>query len=195
MDILSPLIQLIFRALVVVLPLTIGWLAFRRLMLSRSSNAWIYALTCMFAAVTAAALMPWTLGIGTANWIFFLFSAAAPVVWFGVIVICDPLRQSNYDREGVIEIAEERVASRAERPLVLEHPNWPEAPVPVFRHAANPANLPVAPKPVKEVEKGPKSLLSVARGMRGNATSEARRPRMLPAPELGEGDLPFLKRG
>ena len=63
MDVLSPLFHMVLRSLVVLFPLTVGWLAFRRLALSKSANAWIYAVICLFAAVTAAGVLPWTLGL------------------------------------------------------------------------------------------------------------------------------------
>ena len=191
MDVLSPLFQLLFRALVVVLPLTIGWLAFRRLMMSRSANAWIYATTCLLTAVTTAGLLPWTLGLAEGNGLFFLLSAMSPPIWMGVIMICDPVTQpSAYDSHADpdTEVAEIHQL----RPLILEKPDWPEAPVPVFRHLRPAANTPTSPLPTQESPA--KSLLSVARDMRGNSTSDARRPRLLPPPERPVNDLPFLHR-
>lgn len=191
MDVLSPLFQLLFRALVVVLPLTIGWLAFRRLMLSRSANAWIYATTCLLTAVTTAGLLPWTLGLAGGNWLFFLLSAMSPPIWMGVIMICDPISQpSVYDTKA--DPREETAKVHRLRPLVLEKPDWPEAPVPVFRHMKPAANTPNSPSPGKE--SAAKTLLSVARDMRGNSTSDSRRPRLLPPPERVLRDLPFLHR-
>ena len=191
MDVLSPLFQLLFRALVVVLPLTIGWLSFRRLMMSRSANAWIYATTCLLTAVTTAGLLPWTLGLAEGNGLFFLLSAMSPPIWMGVIMICDPVTQpSAYDsnREPNAQVAEVHQL----RPLILEKPDWPEAPVPVFRHLKPAANTPNSPSASQESRT--KSLLSVARDMRGNSTSDARRPRLLPPPERRVNDLPFLHR-
>ena len=143
MDVLSPLFQLLFRALVVVLPLTVGWLAFRRLMLSRTANAWIYAITCLFAAVTAAGLLPWTMGVAEGNGVLFFFSALSPAIWMSVIMICDPIGGSS--------IYETRDAPQPQRaqdnvvPLILERPDWPDAPTPVFRHLGTVANTPHAP--------------------------------------------------
>ena len=200
MDVLSPLFQLLFRALVVVLPLTIGWLAFRRLMLSRSANAWIYATTCLLTAVTAAGLLPWTLGLAEGNWLFFLLSALSPPIWIGVIMICDPVTHpSIYDAKSQAEpdLPDEESAQIMEfqraKPLILEKPDWPEAPVPVFRHLKPAANAPQSPQLADESPA--KSLISVARDMRGNASSDARRPRLLPPPDRMPKDLPFLHRG
>ena len=198
MDILGPLLQLLFRAFFVVLPLTIGWLAFRRLMLSRSGNAWIYATTCLFTAIITAGLLPWTLGIGSAGWLFFVFSALSPVIWMGVVTICDPLNEpSSYDTEDADDVAvTPTIILRSRRPtpqtktLVLEQPKWPEAPTPMFRHSR------AAPAPAEvEVEDTlGKSLLKVAKEMRGNDTSDDRRPRLLPSPDRYGTDLPFLHR-
>ncbi len=191
MDVLSPLLQLLFRALVVVLPLTIGWLAFRRVMLSRSANAWIYATTCLLTAVTTAGLLPWTLGLAEGNWLFFLLSAMSPPIWIGVIMICDPVTHpSAYDTQ--MEPEDEVAEVHQLRPLILEKPDWPEAPVPVFRHLRPAANTPNIPSVVQDSPS--KSLLSVARDMRGNSTSDARRPRLLPPPERLPQELPFLHR-
>ncbi len=200
MDILSPLLQLLFRALFVLLPLTVSWLAFRRLMRSRSANAWIYAASCLFTSVTAAGLLPWTLGVGSASWHLFMFSAISPAIWMGVVMICDPVKQpSNYDSDAPdnVMIAQTftlpiRTKIKATRPLVLEQPDWPGAPTPVFRHKPKAANA--AKPPAKAPEPKSKLLLSVARGMRGNDTSEPRRPRLLPAPDRYGNDLPFLHR-
>lgn len=197
MDILGPLFQLLFRALFVVFPLAIGWLSFRRLMRSRSANAWIYAITCLFTSVIAAGLLPWTLGLGSANWLFFMFSAISPVIWMGVVMICDPADQSShYDTDEVDDVVDgpihathsERVARS--RPLILEEPAWPDTPTLMFRHSRMTDvsdAVPEEPSPVK-------SMLSVAKGMRGNETSERRRPRLLPAPDRYGVDLPFLHR-
>ena len=196
MDVLGPLLQLLFRALFVVLPLTISWLAFRRVMRSRSANAWIYATTCLFTSVIAAGLLPWTLGVGSASWLFFMFSALSPVIWMGVVMICDPVNQASYyDNEDVDVVAEapvfaSREGARNDRPLILEKPDWPEAPTPVFRHK-KPAASAATPR---EEEAPRKSLLSVAKSMRGNDSSERRRPRLLPSPDRYGNDLPFLHR-
>ena len=198
MDVLGPLFQLLFRVLFVVLPLTMGWLAFRRLMLSRSANAWNYATTCLFMAVLAAGLLPWMLGLGSANWLFFMFSATSPVIWMGVVMICDPVNQpSAYDpevsdeAEAVPVFAPRLNTAQPERPLVLEKPDWPDAPTPVFRHKMAAPDMATAGAD----QAASRSLLAVAKGMRGNINSENRRPRLLPAPDHYGTDLPFLHRG
>ncbi len=199
MDVLSPLLELLFRALVVVLPLTVTFLSFRRLLLSQSSNAWIYAATCLFTSVTTIGLLPWTLGFAEASSLFFLFSAISPLVWMSVIMLCDPISlTSNYDREDDaldVDTPEEPVIPLRKRPLVLEKPDWPEAPVAVFRHAASDTAdpTPSAAKMADDTSAG-RALLSIARGMRGNETSDARRPKMLPAPKGRDLHLPFLTR-
>ena len=205
MDILSLLLQHIFRAIVVVLPLTVGWLAFRRLVLSRSANAWIYATVCLFAAVTSASLIPWTLSLGSGNWLIFLFSAISPAVWMTVIMICDANHhRTNYElgpeEPDVTLVAAKKSTAAPEfhkslrpgRPLILEEPNWPEAPVAVFRHLAQPANIRKAPRKRDDTTE---SVLSIARSMRGNSDSNARRPSMLPSPDHFDDTLPFVSGG
>ncbi len=207
MDILSLLLQLIFRAIVVVLPLTVGWLAFRRLMLSQSTNAWIYATVCLFAAVTSAGLIPWTLGLGSGNWLFFLFSAISPAVWMSVIMVCDPQQnRSRYDIDPDDQadvpfvaafrppvVPETRDLKVPTKPLILEEPEWPDSPVPMFRHATVPVKTVAAESQRKDEKLS--SLLSIAREMRGNVSSDPRRPRMLPSPIRSDANLPFLNRG
>jgi len=207
MDILSLLLQLVFRAIVVVLPLTVAWLAFRRLMLSQTSNAWLYAIVCIFSAVTSAGLIPWTLGLGSGNWLIFLFSAISPALWMTVILICDPNRHlSHYDFRSetdpdVTFVAAPKVPAssnvsaepQSTRPLILEKPDWPEAPVPIFRHVTRTVNTGVTAR--DKIDDTAETLLSVARDMRGNSNSDARRPRMLPKPESFDERLPFLNRG
>lgn len=210
MDILSLLLQLILRAMVVVLPLTVSWLAFRRLMFSRSSNAWIYAIVCLFTTITSAGLIPWTMGLGSGNWLFFLFSAISPATWIGVILVCDPTHQRGWydvrreddgDADDIVFIPSPKkpnpryssVLDIPSRPLILEEPDWPDAPIPVFRHMAHPDDdgLDLAPSKREKF----KPLLSIARDMRGNSSSDARRPRMLSAPDPKDANLPFLNRG
>lgn len=193
MDILSLLFSILFRSLVVILPLTTGWLALRRLMLSHSANAWYYAASCLFAAATVAGLLPWALGIAQVGWLFFVLAAFCPAIWIGVVIICDASRGTNYDSGNDAESGPVFRPRKPSPPLVLENPDWPGAPIPVFRH-----NGPAERADTDTVEAKPKSdkparsLLTVARDMRTNATSDARRPRRLPAPDLCE--LPFLTR-
>ena len=59
MDVVSPLIYLALKSLITLFPMTVVWLAFRRLALSKTDNAWIYAAMCIFAAVTSAGVLPW----------------------------------------------------------------------------------------------------------------------------------------
>ena len=140
--------------------------------------------------------MPWTLGVGSASWLFFMFSALSPVIWMGVVMICDPVNQASYyDREDKDVSAEtpvftSREAPEKHRPLILEKPDWPDTPTPVFRHAKAMSNA----APPTEDQKSRKTLLSVAKSMRGNDSSEPRRPRLLPSPDRYGNDLPFLHR-
>lgn len=195
MDVFSPIFQLLFRSLVILLPATIGWLAFRRLVISKSGNAWIYAVSCLFAAVTAAGLLPWALGLAKVSWVFFLLSAFCPAIWIGVVTVCDMSRRTLYGPDPVADTVLTFSSRQKPAPLVLENPELPGAPIPVFRHRSTdtgvdtftPCALPAKIEPAPEK----RSLMSVAREMRGNDTSDARRPRLLPAPDIGR--LPFIK--
>ena len=195
MDILSPLFLLSFRTFVVVLPMTVGWLAFRRLMLSKSANAWIYAVTCLFGAVTAAGLAPWAIGVARASWVFFILAAFCPAIWIGVVMLCDASRRRGYRADPLADVTLTFASRQRAAPLVQEDPDWPGTPVPVFRHSR-----PVLPT---ILDKGPfrpsanpatrsRTLMSIAREMRGDGTSETRRPKLLPAPDPLE--LSFLSR-
>ena len=100
-------------------------------------------------------------------------------------------------------------------PLVLENPEWPEAPRATFRHAPTEqaawtpnddtgADLPLrevlgrarretvaarlaANDPALLADDG-RGLLQVARDMRGNRDTERRRPRLLPPPRAAASD-------
>lgn len=212
MDVLSPFFYLVFRSLVVLLPLTIGWLAFRRLAMSKTGNAWIYAMTCLFATVIAAGILPWALGLTGANWIFLVLAAFCPAVWVGVITLCDMSRRTNYGPDPMAKSAQ-TIATTARRrlaPLILEQPDFPNAPMPVFRHGGTAEDATdrsdgvdrEAQKRKRPPEATPspspatRSLMSIAREIRGNKSSESRRPKLLPPPEPGTPpELPFIKRG
>lgn len=189
MDVLSPLTELLLRSCLVLLPLTIGWLAFRRLALSKSGNAWIYAVTCLLAAVTVAGTLPWALRIADANWIFIALAMLCPALWLGVVLLCDTSRRMDYGPDPVADPLLSFRAARKPGLLILESPL--EEAQPVFRHSKPHFNLPMAaskPSPTT------RSLMNIARDIRGGKTSERRRPKLLPPPD---GDkLPFLqKRG
>ncbi len=190
MDILSQFFALIFRGFMILLPLTTGWLALRRLILSRSSNAWVYAFACLFAVATTIGLVPWSLGIAQTSWIFLFLAAFCPTVWLGVIMLCDGASLSRY------EAAEDNTATfrsrQAAPPLILENPDWPGDPMPVFRHRSKAAQNEADGTPNAPPEPEVRSILAVARDMRGNKTSQSRRPKLLPPPD--NVDLPFLTR-
>lgn len=205
MDALSFLLQLSFRSFVVLLPVVVGGLAFRRVTMSKSSNAWIYAVTCLFAAVTTAGLLPWAVGLSASNWVFFVLAAFCPAVWFVVTTICDVSRSGSYETEidDVSKVLFKASRKAVAAPLLLENPVL-DLPVPFFssRSAAN-TDAPAPSQPIlpdvqtppapDDVPKpiGEKSVLEVAREMRRNKTSEDRRPKLLPAPSINE--LPFIK--
>jgi hypothetical protein len=189
MDVLSPLFEFILRSALVLLPSTVGWLAFRRLALSKSANAWIYAVTCLLSAVTAAGTLPWALGLTEANWIFLALALFSPAVWFGVVVLCDLSRRRGYGADPVIASILSLVPMKTQEPLILENPV--EEDVPVFRHSKPQPTIPMkTSKPAPTT----RTLMTIAREIRGGRTSDRRRPKLLPPPS-GGGDYPFLRRG
>lgn len=191
MDVLGPLMHVVLKSLVVLFPLTVGWLAFRRLALSKSSNAWMYAVVCLFAAVTAAGVLPWALGLTGLNWVLVLMALISPVLWLGIILICDMSRTHRYGGDPLIEAARS-VARRPApklKPLVLDDPVMPDAPKPVFRHRA-PSRMPFEKR--REFGQTTRTILNLARDIRDNSTSDRRRPKLLPPPKNTE--LSFLKR-
>ncbi|AZQ68543.1 hypothetical protein EF888_16235 [Silicimonas algicola] len=196
MDILSPLFLLLFKTFVVVLPMTVGWLAFRRLMLSKSANSWIYAFACLLAAITAAGLAPWTLGLARASWVFFILAAFCPAIWIGVVLLCDVSRRQRYEADPLTDVVLTFTSRQRPAPLVLEDPDTPGTPVPVFRHSkpSLPSIFDKGPfRPARNPVTRTRMLMSIARDMRGNGSSDTRRPKLLPAPDTLE--LPFLSRG
>ncbi len=190
MDVFSPFLHLALRSMVVLFPLTVGWLAFRRLALSKSANAWIYAAMCLFAVVSAAGVLPWTLGLTSLNWLLLLPALICPMLWIGVLMLCDVSRSHRYGPDplftGARKIAE-RTMPRAV-PLILKDPEFADGPRPVFRHRVERVDEPQKPS----LSSGTQTLLNLARDIRGKASSERRRPKLLPSPTSFE--LPFLPR-
>ncbi len=214
MDALFLVLQFAFKSFVVLLPVVVGGLAFRRLTKSKTSNAWIYAVTCLFAAVTAAGLLPWAVGLSASSWGFFVLAAFCPAVWFAVTTVCDVSRNSSYETE-IEDISAVLFKARrkaAPAPLLLSDP-VKEMPVPLFSHS-EPANTDAPSVPTLDSASAPdvvatttapidqlnddkvqpvgeKSVLDVAREMRRNKSSEERRPKLLPSPSISE--MPFIK--
>ena len=211
MDALTLVLQFVFKSFVVLLPVVVGGLAFRRLTKSKTSNAWIYAVTCLFAAVTAAGLLPWAVGLSASSWGFFVLAAFCPAVWFAVTTICDVSRNSSYETEieDISAVLFKAYRKAAPAPLLLKEP-LKDMPLPVFSHS-EPANtdapaeltadaaplVATAYAPVDSDEEavvqpiGEKSVLDVAREMRRNKSSEERRPKLLPPPSISK--MPFIK--
>ena len=212
MDALTLLLQLFFTSFVILLPIVVGGLAFRRLTKSKTSNAWVYAVTCLFATVTTAGLLPWALGLNASSWFFFVLAAFCPAMWFAITTICDVSRKGSYDVDfadmpTVLFKTQQKTAASV-APLVLNNPVV-DTPAPIFSHRGPTANIdapsrkPVLVKgetqeigAVDVIETAPpvigkKSVLDVAREMRRNKSSEERRPKLLPSPTVQE--LPFIK--
>lgn len=193
MDVFGPLLHLALKSLVVLFPLTVGGVAFRRLAMSTSSNAWIYAVMFLYAAAASAGALPWALGITQLNWLSVLLALSCPIFWIGVLMICDLSRGHSYGADPVIEVAN-RLIKRARpkpKPLVLENPDLSQPPVPVFRHRKEQREKPhFAPSASKHT----RHVLALARDLRTNRTSEGRRPKLLPPPQTSD-DLPFVTPG
>ena len=220
MDHVAVLLQLVAKTLFLAMPFGVSWLAFRRLALSESINAWRYAACGLFAGFTALGLTPWAIGVADVSWVFFLLAALCPPVWVLVVLICNYGRSDYYyvnedeDEKRVIAFKPFR-SKQNPPPLVLEDPHWPDAPRPIFRHSRPPevanvntsassdahtqvvgntvaAALPAVAKPER------RTLLGIAKEMRGRPeTPRKREPLLLPAPENLDDlkNLPFLKPG
>ncbi len=191
MDVLGPLIHVVLRSLVVLFPLTVGWLAFRRLAHSKTSNAWIYAAICLFSAVAAAGVLPWTLGLTELNWFPVILALISPMIWICAIMACDLSRTPRYGRDPLVETARSMFAFPVPKPspLVLRKPVTPETPTIEFKHQAP---KPVRREKTREIGHATKTLLNLARDIRGNPTSDRHRPKLLPSPDSQE--MPFLRK-
>ena len=175
MDVLGPLIFVVLRSLVVLFPMTVGWLAFRRLALSKSGNAWLYAAMCLFSAVTTAGVLPWALGLTPLSWLLLGLALVCPVFWIITVVVCDLSRQSRYGPDVIAHVSK-RIAMHTftkPDPSTSEDTEVTETPVPVFRHTEK---APTPPAKGPAISAATKTILSLARDIRSNPTSESRRP-------------------
>lgn len=175
--------------MVILFPLTVGWLAFRRLALSKSSNAWIYAAICLLSAIAMAGVLPWGLGMTGLNLSLLALALACPALWIATLFIVDMKRVSRYGPDPLFSTAR-AVAERAApklAPLVLGEADRARAPAPMFRHRPK-CTDPEHKTPARST--ATTTLLQLARDIRGNATSERRRPKLLAPPQ--DGELPFL---
>lgn len=190
MDVLSPILHVLLRSIVVLFPLTVGLLAFRRLALSKSANVFIYAVMCLFAAVTAAGVLPWTLGLTPINWLLALMALACPMMWVGVILFCDLSRTYRYGPDPILKLAGlfNRQTKDRYSTLALEADKRVMTPSPIFRHKTSDQQS--YPK-VNRRSNSTKTLLALARDIRGNSSSDRRRPKLIAAPRTNE--LPFVR--
>lgn len=199
---LGLLVLFLVKLGLMILPLTVLCLAGRRLLLSRSANAWLYAAASCFAWVTVLGLTPWALGFGSSHPVFFVFAAMIPAVWYSVVTLCNSPRHLAYDSEMERTFLRLTAIMRQNikpAPLILEGADWPDAPTPVFRHSDAAPERPMpaeaevatqAPPPVSEAapaqpapDDAPVSrLLEITRTMRRNRTSDDRRIKLLPPP-------------
>ena len=211
---LGLLTLLLLRSVFLVLTLVIFALSVRRLLRSKTANAWLYAATAVFALLTFLGLLPWLSGMGRSHPVFFVFAAIAPGVWYGVVSMCNATRHTRYDSElerTVLRFAALARRLRVKPPLVLEDLVSPEMPQPVFRHTPRAAITRAEPQRSEplllteavlvaetngrsRMSEATRTLLGIARGMRRNASSEGRRPKLLPPPRSTEGrSIPFLQ--
>ncbi|MEM7719761.1 MAG: hypothetical protein AAF222_11215 [Pseudomonadota bacterium] len=171
-------------------PLTVCWLAFRRLALSKSDNAWIYAGVCLLSAVIAAAALPWMLGLTSISWPIIMLALLSPALWIAAILVCDVSRERRYGHDPLFQTARtigQKSVTKLSPLLLGPSDRMPEE-EPVFRHRNKPVRT-KAPKPSRS--KATRALLSLTRDIRDNATSERRRRKLLPPPEPAQ--LPFLQ--
>lgn len=204
------IIQLVAKTFFLGLPVGVAWLAFRRLVMSETTNAWIYAGVGLFAAFSAAGLAPWALGFQAVSWLFLVFAIVCPPLWLATVIICGIGRSVAYEApehdagagnmRGPIypDFPFDAAPKTADAvPLVLEKPIFPEPPKAVFRthrsilrEARHTVSARLSSKP------DDRSLLEVARKMRGHKdTTRRRMPPLLPPPHAMSDlpNLPFLK--
>ena len=210
---LELLVLFFIKTILVIVPLTVTFLAVRRLLRSKSGNAWLYAVTSMFAGITTVGVAPWAFGLGASHWVFFVFACMSPAVWIAVAILCNATRSIEYvdDVEWALRnlsdlwdlLGPRRASSDRFDTLILSNPRWPDEPVPVFRHSrAVTAPTHAPPSDAEQLEEAlaeeradtARRILNVARSMRRNPSSDSRRIKLLPPPRAsGDTDLPFLK--
>lgn len=200
MDVVATFVQIGFRSLFLLFPVAVAGLAYRRLALSRSANAWVYAGVALFATLTAVALLPWAVGTGVLGGLTAIAALFCPPLWVGVVLLCDSAQIPNayesfeddeFDLPQPVFRSRKNSAAQTD-PLMLERPEWPGAPEAMFMR-----NRPEhsAPPECKDPLPSVRNVLSIVREMRGNPTSEARRPRLLPppGPTATLRDMPFIR--
>lgn len=177
---LIDLLDLGARTGVILLPLSVGVLSFRRLILSTTRNSWLYGAMGLLSVFTVFALLPWAMLDLPIRPSVIGLAVALPPMWVGLVLFCGAGRVRPYDRD----LDEDAASASSGLPtLVLENP---VTEIPVFRHQAAP--VPGHPP------RASSNILTAARAMRGNPSSDPRRrpvPRKaLPPPSP---NLPFLR--
>ena len=180
------LIPLALRAAILSVPVAVLLLAMRRLLLSETSNAWVYALTVCYAVFSLAGLLPWALGLAELSWQFLGLGMTSAPLWLCVVTVSGLGRSTSYRLSRDTGDASDQPGPP---PLLLTTPREPEeryGPEPVFRHHRS--------RSERLDTSTERSVLAIARAMRGRASSEARRVRkLLPPPAPDASDLPFLR--
>lgn len=183
-------LKIVFLAL----PLSVASLAFRRLLISQTSNAWLYGSVMLFAIVTTLGMLPWVAGIAAPAAVFLIFAALSPMAWIGVLMLCGS-RGYRMDNNDMVDEA------NVPDPLLLTDPVGTA--VPTFRHSRPQSTIAGEPEVATDdsatlpaAETGPRSLLTIAREMRGGARSSTlpASPPLLPPPSPEAQDLPFIHR-
>lgn len=208
---LGLLISFLVKLGLMILPLAVLVLASRRLLRSRSANAWLYAATALFAWITTLGLVPWTFGFGGTHPVFFVFAAMTPAVWYSVATLCNSSRHMRYDSEferTFLRLARAMKPVQRPAPLILEGADWPDAPVAVFRHSkptpeaddiparkAQPRSKAQTRRAERDTEPtiSTRRLLDITRTMRRNRTSEDRRIKLLPPPDAVGANSPYMR--
>lgn len=187
----TALILLLLKTLVLAMPAGVAWLAVRRLLLSRTVNAWLYAATAVLVIVSCVALTPWVFGQAAAHPFAVGLALMSPAIWLALVIFCGPGTGNVYDLTYPDPHATpaNEVAAAAPVPLRLAPDARLIEPVVTFRHR------PISPPTILGIAaaSGSGSVLDAARAMRANRTSDGRRPKALPPPSAAASDLPFLR--
>lgn len=191
------------KVCLLIMPASLVVLGVRRLLLSRSANAWLYGAAIVFGAVTTLGLLPWMVEMATPPTLFITLSALCPPLWYAILLI------SGLGRKNPYAVSEMGAVGHMTEPLVLTDPVG--LPLPVFRRAQQggaPGFVRLEgrrnedPDPssgtgdVRDVEapRGLREVVFEMRGRLGVPSRPAPGPRLIAPPVFEAEDLPFLDR-
>ena len=199
----AAVVQIFVRSFLLLIPISVAALACRRLWLSRSENAWLYAGMTLLGTVAAVGLVPWAIGFGSVSATIVFLALLSPVFWLGTVLLCDdPASSSAYDEvEEVVELPVFQSRKAKPGPLVLEGADWPDMPKAQFNRAFRADTIEAkihegeAEKALPVISKNTRALISIVRDMRANPNSESRRPKLLPPPKnrASLSEMPFIR--